>query len=259
MNRVEVISYVDALSKDYRLDAWGSLDATESFELPFGVSNNHCSKLSMYNSAIIYGGSGSGKTTIVDNLILGCTMLYDKSTYDITVCDCKGILGGRYASNGVMLHDNITVKSKLEDIKSFIVEMIEYTTELRKSKSLYQREKLIIIDEAYVLLEDSEFLSNLINLLVMGHAQGVHCIITGSITGSLAYLNTFCDEVILLHCGKKDLSTLPSYIPRITLPLRYGLATYVEKVDDEVLVEISRIPKTKWTDMHDLLISCNNR
>lgn len=236
----KVKSFEKEIYKRYLYDGWQPYNAKEQFTLPIGVYDGHMKFLRMDDNVLIYGDAGSGKTTILHNIITGAALLYDGDSVDIIVLDSSGVLEFNLQYYSIK-YKNVQVYSSNKDCLRALNSVRGRIEEKNKSKRT-----LVVIDNVSKLLADHEIYEKLYQVISTNEDTGVHFVIAGTGKAQNSELLSFASETVLLALNASSPVYVKLSMPYVTLPDKKGYAVYVQNDSSKLLMNVLHIPKPNF-------------
>lgn len=202
---------------------------SDDIVVPIGTSVDQTYMESIVGNMLIYGGVGSGKTTIVTNIVEFLTMWYHPDVMDITVLSRynRECLYTR-DDNGKSILRNVVACSNPEEIGLFLHNTVASMNDMSKA-GRYGKATVIVIDNLRDIHDIAGAMNNLKHLMMHGSEYGIHCIITADPFVGAEFVVRNTKHLIVLRCDPVNYSYLHSDRPLVELPSATGFATIYGK------------------------------
>ena len=236
----KIKSFEKEIHKRYLSDRLQPYNIEDKFTLPIGIYDDHMKFLKMENNVLIYGDAGSGKTTILHNIITGAALLYDSDSVDIIVLDSSGVLEFNLQYYAIK-YKNVQVYTSHKDCLRALNSVSWRIEEKDKSKRT-----LVVIDNVSKLLTDHKIYERLYQVISMNKDTGVHFVIAGTGKAQNSELLSFASETVLLALNANSPVFVKLSIPYVLLPDKKGYAVYVQNSTSKLSMDILHIPKPNF-------------
>lgn len=236
----KVKSFEKEIHKRYLSDGFQPYNVENKFKLPIGMCDDHMWFLEMENNVLIYGDVGSGKTTILHNIITGAALLYDSDSVDIIVLDSSEVLKFNLQYYSIK-YKNVQVYTSHKDCLRALNSVRGRIEEKDNSKRT-----LVVIDDVSKLLADHEIYEKLYQVIATNKDTGVHFVIAGTGKAQNSELLSFASETVLLTLNASSPVFVKLSMPYVTLPDKKGYAVYVQNDSSKLLMNVLHIPKPNF-------------
>lgn len=193
--------------------------------VPIGTSVDQTYMESIVGNMFIYGGVGSGKTTIATNIVEFLAMWYHPDVMDITLLSRynRECLYTR-DDNGSPILGNVISYSNPEKIGLYLHNTVEALNDMSKS-GRSGKATIVVIDNLRDIHDIAGAMNNLKHLMMNGSEYGIHCIVTADPFVGAEFVVRNTKHLLVLRCDPVNYSYLHSDKPLVELPSATGFAT----------------------------------
>lgn len=165
---------------------FGEILQKNKFNLPLGVDENGelvAEKMESLTHLLIAGTTGSGKSVLLNSIIMGLACYNTPKNLVLVLIDTKKVEFSKYADLPHLATDILTEPNEIEVFFNYLIDEMEqrylYLAELGKAKNNGEFKKIIVvIDElADLILLNKNIKMQLVKLLQKARACGIHFII----------------------------------------------------------------------------------